>query len=64
MDQQGSQLYGHDGSVIANLDATRKYLSRPDGSVYGYISGVGKKYLYAPSGDVLGYFEPGFLELV
>jgi hypothetical protein len=37
---------------------------RADGSVYGYISGVGKKYLYAPSGDVIGYFRPGLLELV
>jgi hypothetical protein len=37
---------------------------RPDGSVYGYVSGVGKKYLYTPSGEISGYFKPGFLELV
>ena len=36
---------------------------RLDGSVYGYVSGVGKKYLYAPSGEIIGYFKPGFQEL-
>jgi len=33
----------------------------PDGSFYGYVSGVGKKYLYTPSGEIIRYFKPGFL---
>jgi hypothetical protein len=64
MDQQGKQLYDQSGSVIATFDTKRNFMYRPDGSVYGYVSGVGKKYLYAPSGEILGYFKPGFLELV
>ena len=64
MDQEGRQLYGQGGFVIANFDSSWKYMHRPDGSVYGYVSGVGKKYLYVPSGEIIGYFQPGFLELV
>jgi hypothetical protein len=64
MDQKGIQLYDQGGSVIANFDSSWKYMHRPDGSVYGYVSGVEKKYLYAPSGELIGYFKPGFLELV
>jgi hypothetical protein len=64
MDQQGKQLCDQSGSVIANFDTKRNFMYRPDGSVYEYVSGVGKKYLYAPSGEIVGYFKPGFLELV
>jgi hypothetical protein len=64
MDQQDKRLYGQGGSIIANFNPSRTCMYRPDGSVYGYISGIRKKYLYGPSGDVIGYFTPGFLELV
>jgi hypothetical protein len=64
MDQQGKEHHSEDGSVIASFDPRRKLMYRPDGSVYGYVSGIGKKYLYAPSGEIIGYFKPGFLELV
>jgi len=64
MDQQGKHLYDQGGSIIANFDPRRKYMYRPNGSVYGYVSGVEKKYLYALSGEIIGYFKPGFLELV
>lgn len=74
MDQRGKQLCDRGGSVIAGFYPPRqlrcssasrqKYMYRPDGSVYGYVSGVGQKYLYAPAGEIIGYFKPGFLELV
>jgi hypothetical protein len=55
--QQGKQLYDLRGSIIANFDPTQKYMYRPDGSVYGYVSGTGKKYLHAPSGEIIGYLS-------
>lgn len=64
MNWQDKQLYDQGGSVIASFDPEQKYMYRPDGSVYGYVSGVEKKYLYARSGEINGYFKPGFLELV
>jgi hypothetical protein len=63
MDQQGKQLIDQGGSIIAKYDPRRYMLYRPDGSVYGYVSGIGKKYLHAPSGEIIGYFKPGFREL-
>ena len=41
MDRQGKQLYNEAGSVIANVDPTRMYMYRLDGSAYGYVSGLG-----------------------
>jgi hypothetical protein len=52
MDHEGKQLYDQDGSVITSFNPPRqlrrasasrqKYMYRPDGSVYGYVSGVEK----------------------
>ena len=51
----------HLGKQPTRLDTKRKYMYGPDGSFYGYVSGVGKKYLYTPSGEIIRYFKPGFL---